>query len=174
MYRQVCLWTFLISAVAFAGCCPEGAAVRNDGTPSTDTVRDPGAWVKARDEYMFGHPGAQEQFLQDIDHDGCPELLISSTGGAGTAGRPTHIFQGSNDRYAYLGSVCNGVRALPPAEDGAPRFVSYHHLSSSTGQIIWWTVRDGRMVELCTETVCAGDGGTEEDRGRFRAVFGGE
>lgn len=93
----------------------------------SDAIGDPRQWV-LRCLDLAASPETLTQFEADIDHDGIPELFVSSTKIRGNAGGDYFVFQKRGEAYDYLGSLLlhpQAFKVLPLETDKQPRMVLY-------------------------------------------------
>lgn len=116
-----------------------------------------------------------ERFELDLDHDGTPEVFLTSTRLHGTGGGPHLVFQRRGDEFRYAGQLPgrrHTIRVLPVGPDGHARVRTWWSGGAGYGIATLWKW-DGRgFTQLSSEDIQAGDSGTEEGNRRFEELFG--
>ena len=110
----------------------------------------------------------------DIDHDGNSEWFLGSPATRGNAGMSYLILKRDGEVWRPMGEIFlhpMSFRVLPLASDGSLRLLRYHRLGGSEGVANTLTHRNGQFVVLDSETIRAGDSGTDEGRRRYAELF---
>jgi hypothetical protein len=135
------------------------------------------AWLERRfPPEVYGQPTLTAD-ERDLDGDGVPDLIVSTTAGVGNAGQPHFLFKRIHAGYVLLGEIFMhplAYRVLPPTDDGRVRLVMYHRTSASEGHIHWLIHGEDGFSRWHTEQIHPGDGGTDEGRRRYQQHFGRE
>ena len=177
MYRRFLIVACLAAFVGVYSCRPSEPVARN---VQEKVIHDPMGWTRryfaelVREEE---HAFALDAYEKDLDHDGIPELFVTSPSLCGNAGGLQLVFKQQKSGYRLMGEVNfypRLLRVLPLDREGRPRFVTYWHLSCWEGNLIWITYKDGQFVRTKTEYIQPGDQGTEEGNRRYREVVLGE
>lgn len=114
-------------------------------------------------------------FELDIDHDGIPEVFLTTPKLHGTGGGPHLVFRKDKLVYFYIGQLGGReqtMRVLPLGSDGTPRVMTFGGNGGSSGIASVWKNDGKRFVPVSTEVIRSGDSGTEEGRKRFEELFG--
>lgn len=138
---------------------PAGAGGPSCGNaPSAEPVLEPRAWFPA---CLLGDPGLASagpstlhEFVEDIDHDGKPELFLGSlterTGGGG----PYHVFRRAETGYRQIGTLTirpKMFKVLPLAADGRPRMTRYWRPAKGDGTLDTLTLDDTGFKVVSSE-----------------------
>jgi hypothetical protein len=111
------------------------------------------------------------QFESDIDHDGIPELFVSSTTIQGNAGSDYFIFQKKGATYSYLGSLFlhpQAFRVLPMETDQKPRMTLYRRSGAGQGTLVMVKYTGHEFAVIQKETIEP----MGKDRARYEQIFG--
>jgi hypothetical protein len=132
-------------------------------------IVDPRQWtLQCLDLGAF--PETLTQFEADIDHDGIPELFVSSSKVQGNAGGDYFVFKPQGNNYAYLGSLLLHPRAfkiLPMEADRQPRMMLYWRSGAGQGTLatVKYTGREFTVVQKETIEPMG------QDRQRYEQAF---
>ena len=118
-----------------------------------------------------------ESFEADIDHDGIPELFVTSATTRGNAGASYLVFRRAGRTYFYIGEIGlhrQAFRILPLGADRRPRVLIYWRHGGGEGTFAVLT-NDGRKFRtVSSEVIHPGDSGTDEGRRKYEEAFGKE
>ena len=141
-------------------------------------ISDPEQWAAdnfsdkpnaAKDDWKI------ERFELDIDHDGLPELFLTTPRLHGNGGGPHLVFQKRGKFHFYGGQLSgrtNTIRGVPVDADGPPRIMTFWNDGGGRGTASVWKW-DGKVFQrISSEVIWSGDRGTEEGRRRFDELFG--
>ena len=150
------------------------------GAPYSHLISDPLAWSATQflDSPIATVGDAQlETFEADIDHDGIPELFVTSATTRGNAGASWLVFRTAEHRFAYIGEIGlkrESFRVLPLGADHRPRLLVYWRHGGGEGTLAVLT-NDGRAFRtVSSEVIHPDDSGTEEGRRKYEDAFGKE
>ena len=141
-------------------------------------IFDPDQW--AADNFSDAPNAAKdcwriERFELDIDHDGVPELFVTTPRLHGTGGGPHLVFQKRGRFYLYGGHLPGSkhtMRVLPADADGHPQIMTFSGAGGGRGAASVWKWEGRSFEEISSEVIRSGDSGTEEGRRRFAELFG--
>lgn len=116
-----------------------------------------------------------QKFNLDIDHDGIPEVFVTSLRLHGNGGGPHLVFQKRGQSYYYIGQLPgrkHTMRVLPIGADGLPRVMTFSNSGEGSGVASVWKWDGKGFTRLSSEVIHSGDSGMEEGRRRFEELFG--
>jgi hypothetical protein len=136
----------------------------------SDAIGDPRQWT-LRCLDLAASPETLTQFESDIDHDGIPELFVSSTKIQGNAGSDYFVFQKKGETYSYLGSLFlhpQAFRVLPMETDQSPRMTLYRRSGAGQGTLVMVKYTGHEFAVVQKETIEP----MGKDRARYEQIFG--
>jgi hypothetical protein len=134
------------------------------------SIADPRQWT-LQCLGLAAFPETLTEFEADIDQDGIPEILISSTKIRGNAGGDYFVFQKRGETYDYLGSLLlhpQAFKVLPLETDKQPRRVLYWRSGCCQGTLT--TVKyNGHEFTVVGKEPLEPSG---KDQNRYQQIFG--
>ena len=141
-------------------------------------IFDPFAWSATQ---FMDSPDATvgeaklESFEADIDHDGIPELFISSAAFRGNAGADYIVFRKVGRTFFYIGDLFlhpKAFRILPLGADHRPRIVTYWRNGGGEGTLAVSTNDGHKFVVVSSEVIRPNDSDTSEGHRKYEEAFG--
>jgi hypothetical protein len=141
----------------------------------SEPISDPRAWTLQ----CLGNSSGQNihkpddliEFEADMNHDGIPELFISTISSQGNAGGEYFVFRKDGDQYSYLGFLFlhpKAFKVLPMEGDQRPKMVLYRRSGCCQGSLITVKYTGTQFVVVSQEIIHPVD----RDRERYRELFG--
>jgi hypothetical protein len=141
-------------------------------------IPDPEQW--AADNFSDAPNAAKddwkiERFELDLNHDGVPEVFLTTPRLHGTGGGTHLVFQKRGEFYFYGGQISgrkHTIRVLPVEADGRPRIMTFWSDGGGRGTASVWKWDGKAFQAISSEAIWSSDNGTEEGRRRFEELFG--